>query len=253
MKSIREILRVFQASDSAIRPHFVLTGTSGSGKTFLIEGYCKELGIDLIPVNAAALTKEGVSGSSLSRVLTPLKNTGGKPVAVLVDEFDKLFISGSAEATTHTSAVQDEFLKCLEGTATIAGEYGAFAAASTSNVLWIFAGAFGGQEVDSAEKLRQFGIRNEFIGRVPLVYHLECVPLDKLLRILEASEVLDSYLSVYPNIKRKTALQDIGERITADYPSNTIGARMVTMLIHMYFIDGFPAVQTVNHNPKIVH
>lgn len=67
---------------------------------------CEACQLSFIEVNAAQLTREGTSGNSLSKVLSPLMQMGGKPTVVFVDEFDKLFISGNSngqlanEATT---------------------------------------------------------------------------------------------------------------------------------------------------------
>ena len=43
-------------------------------------------------INGAQLTKEGTSGNSLSKALTPLLEMSEKLVICFVDEFDKLFI-----------------------------------------------------------------------------------------------------------------------------------------------------------------
>lgn len=69
IRSIRRVLEIHHASQGKIRPHFILTGPSGSGKSFNITGLCDELGMQMIEVNCAQLTKEGLSGNSLSKAL----------------------------------------------------------------------------------------------------------------------------------------------------------------------------------------
>jgi len=68
---MEHIMGVFLQSESAIRPHFHLTGPSGSGKSFLVAELCNKMGLPFIEMNAAQLTAEGLSGNSLSKALRP--------------------------------------------------------------------------------------------------------------------------------------------------------------------------------------
>ena len=49
---IRTALRVFAESEAAIRPHFHLTGPSGSGKSYLLKSLGEELGLPMIELKA---------------------------------------------------------------------------------------------------------------------------------------------------------------------------------------------------------
>lgn len=42
VKEISKILDIFVASNAKIRPHFILAGSSGSGKSYSIKSLCKE-------------------------------------------------------------------------------------------------------------------------------------------------------------------------------------------------------------------
>lgn len=53
VKNISKILNIFKTSKTNIRPHFFLTGESGSGKSFTIMNLCQALDIPFIEVNAA--------------------------------------------------------------------------------------------------------------------------------------------------------------------------------------------------------
>src|SRR5690625_837717 len=111
VEKLRNVLNIFQASSAEIRPHFILTGPSGSGKSFTLELLVQELGLGFISINAAGLTKEGTSGNSVSKALSPLLQMGNAPTVCFVDEFDKLFISGnnnSELAHEVTNGVQNE-------------------------------------------------------------------------------------------------------------------------------------------------
>lgn len=236
------IVEIFKASEGEIRPHFVLTGPSGSGKSFTISRLAEEHKIGYFEINAAQLTKEGTSGNSLSKALTPLSTHGGKLVICFVDEFDKLFISGntnSSLAHEATNGVQNEFLKVLESKeASVFGDYGKYINAPADNVLFIFAGAFNGEEDITVDRLREFGVKTEFLGRVGLVYNAQKLSLESMINILRTSALLSTYLKIYDGVDRKKVVGVISKFVEAFHHENTLGARLVNTLIHQYFIKG---------------
>lgn len=213
IEEISRIFEIFKASECEIRPHFILTGQSGSGKSFTIRTMAKEHELGFIEVNAAQLTKEGTSGNSLSKALSPLMQIGSKPCIVFVDEFDKLFISGNSnDSCAHetTTGVQNEFLKVLESdVTTVYGDYGKYVNIPSNNVLFIFAGAFNGEENINIDRLREIGIKTEFLGRVGLVYNTKPLTLDDLYQIIENSELLDKYLALFRDVNRDEVVYDL--------------------------------------------
>jgi ATP-dependent protease Clp ATPase subunit len=241
IQSIRNILNIFVASGAEIRPHFIVTGPSGSGKSHCIQTLAEELKLNYFEINAAGLTKEGTSGNSLSKALTPLMNAGSRPVVCFVDEFDKLFISGntnSALAHETTNGVQNEFLKVLEGAASVFGDYGKYVNVKTDNVLFIFAGAFNGEENIDLDRLREFGLKTEFLGRVGLAFGLEKVSLAQMNQILVRSPLLAGYLDLFSDVTKDAVVARIMEVLAASFDNNSIGVRLVNTLIHQYFIQG---------------
>lgn len=241
INSIRRILEIFQASDKTIRPHFILTGPSGSGKSHTLALLCELMDLPLVEVNAAGLTKEGTAGNSVSKALSPLVNMGSRPVVCFVDEFDKLFISGNSNsdlAHETTNGVQNEFLKVIEGSASVYGDYGKYINIRTDNVLFVFAGAFNGEENMDLDRLRELGIKTEFLGRVGLTYGLAKVTLEDLRRILESSPLLRAYLKLMPDSDRQRVVSEIMDAVEANYENNSLGVRMINTLLHQYFIEG---------------
>lgn len=239
---IGRILDIFIASEGKIRPHFILTGESGSGKSFTIKSLCRQKDIGCLEVNAAQITKEGTSGNSLSKALSPLMNMKAKKVVVFVDEFDKLFIStnsNSSVANEVTVGVQNEFLKVLESESTaVYGDYGKYVDADVSKVLFVFAGAFNNEEKITLDKLRNFGVKTEFLGRVGLIYNTKRLTLEDLYVILENSELLDTYMKIFEDVRREDVINKIKDFLSQNYNNNTIGARIINTLINQYFIKG---------------
>lgn len=242
VKELVNIFQIFKKSECEIRPHFVLTGSSGSGKTHTIKTICEFMKLGFLELNAAQLTKEGTSGNSLSKALSPLLQFSGVPTIVFVDEFDKLFISGNSNsqlAHETTNGVQNEFLKILESdTTSVFHDYGKYADASTKNCLFIFAGAFNGQKDIDIDDLRDFGIKTEFLGRVGLCFNTQDLTLESLYEILNRSPLLKTYLELYQDVEENNVKEIIKKHITENYDMNTLGARQINTLVHQYFIKG---------------
>lgn len=240
-KQLNRIVEAFIASEGEVRPHCIITGPSGSGKTHLFKSLAEKHDMPFIDINAAQLTKEGTAGNSLSKALAPLMNYRDQLVLVAVDEFDKLFISGNSNselAHEVTHGVQNEFLKVLESDTTeVFGDYGKYNTASVRNVLFVFAGAFNNTENITVDKLRDFGVKTEFLGRVPLVYNLEKLSIEALRVILKSSKLLKDYCMLYPSVDKKTAVTSIMEVVESEYEKNTLGVRILNALTHQYFIN----------------
>lgn len=239
---VSKIFDIFKTSECAIRPHFILTGSSGSGKTHTIKTLSAKHDLSFIEINAAQLTKEGTSGNSLSKALSPLLQIGNKPCICFVDEFDKLFISGNSnDSCAHetTTGVQNEFLKVLEAdTASVFGDYGKYITVPASNVLFIFAGAFNGEDNINLDRLREIGIKTEFLGRVGLVYNTKPLSLESLYQIIDNSSLLKMYCRLFKNAPKDKIIKELKEYVQKTYELNTLGARLINTLIHQYFIKG---------------
>lgn len=241
MSEIERIIEIFLNSKQQIRPHFILAGASGSGKTLIINYMCQKFKMDCIEVNAAQLTKEGTSGNSCSKVLSPLLGmAANRPKIIFVDEFDKLFISGNSNKDlSHeiTNGVQNEFLKILESSTTsVFGDYGKYIEVDVSNTLFVFSGAFNNQEDINVDTLRGIGVKTEFLGRVSLVYNTKPLSLENMYDIVDNSTLLDNYLELFEDADREQVTYTIKGYIKKNFENNTLGARMVNTLINKYFI-----------------
>lgn len=236
---LEHIFQVFQASVGAIRPHSILTGQSGSGKTFLVQQLAQAHSIPFIEINAAQLTNEGISGNSLSKALVPLASYGDSTNIVFLDEIDKLFLAGedSIGSRDTTIRVQNELLKILESDTTdVIGDYGKYRSVNVSNTLFFFAGAFNNEEGITLNRLRQFGIRNEFLGRVGLVFHVDKPTLADLEAALHSSKVFANYARVFPSIPREQVHAYIMGIVAKYHEQNQLGMRILTTLLHQAYL-----------------
>ena len=237
-RKLSHLFASFKQSKCQIRPHLFLTGTSGSGKSYLVNEIADELGLGFVEINAAQLTVEGVSGNSLSKALVPLKNSGGRATIVFVDEFDKLLVGNTGDATYSRSGVQDEFLKCLESEhISIFGDYGKYVNIRADNLLFVFAGAFNNEEILSLEDLAERGLRNEFLGRVGVLISTIPISLETILAAIPQSSLLESYLELNPKITKKDAVKGIVEIVTPLHEKHALGMRLITTATHQYFME----------------
>lgn len=235
-RTISHIFDVFINSECEIRPHFFLTGPSGSGKSYLIESIAEQKGCAYFEINAAQLTKEGFSGNSLSKAMRPLITTWDRPTIVFVDEFDKL-LNQNGGSMEHTLGVQDEFLKVLESThVSIFTDYGKYQSYEGHRVLYVFAGAFGGQDKMTLDDLRDRGLRTEFVGRVGLVYNTCKISLDSMLALVPKARLLDQYLKLFPKIQKNQAIKHVSAKLRETYRDSTIGLRAISTLLHQHFL-----------------
>lgn len=238
-QQLEHVFQVFQASAGAIRPHSILTGQSGSGKTFLVDELAKAHSIPFIEINAAQLTNEGISGNSLSKALVPLASYGDSINIVFLDEIDKLFLAGedSIGSRDTTIRVQNELLKILESDTTdVIGDYGKYRQVNVGNTLFFFAGAFNNEEGITLNRLRQFGIRNEFLGRVGLVFHVDKPTLTELGAALEKSKVFAHYARVFPSISKESVFNYVMSIVAKYHEQNQLGMRILTTLLHQAYL-----------------
>lgn len=236
-RQITHLVRTHINSNADIRPHFFLTGPSGSGKSFLTKRICEEMQVPYFEVNAAQLTAEGLSGNSLSKAMRPLTKHWDKPNVVFIDEFDKLFSRGGQTTEGFRSDVQDEFLHMLEAkNVSIFTDYGKYEPFKVENTLFIFAGAFQGQNIRDLQGLRDAGMRTEFVGRVPLVFSTEAVSMDELLKALPNTKLLRDYLSLHPEITKSRACNSIEKLIRIQQKQCDLGIRLLTSCTHQFFM-----------------
>jgi len=239
---VEKVFKIFKSSDCEIKPHFIITGPSGASKTYTVKNLAEEHQLGFLEINAAQLTKEGTAGNSLSKALSPLIQRNGTPTIVLVDEFDKLFISGNnndSAAHETTVGVQNEFLKILEGqTASVYNDYGKYANISISNILFVFVGAFNGEEDINLDRLREIGLKTEFLGRVGIVFNSCKLSLQELFDIVDNNSLIDQYCNLVVGSNKEEIKSLIKGYLQINYENNSIGARIINTLVHQYFING---------------
>ena len=55
---------------------------------------------------------------------------------------------------------------------------------------------------------------------------------------MKNSKILDMYLNLFNEVSRNTVEKTLTTQLTEAYEKNTLGFRLITTLIHQYFIKG---------------
>lgn len=212
------------------KSNILLVGPSGTGKTTFARNISSLLNIPFVSVDAANITQTGYIGNSVEDIIAKLLHAAKYNVKsaqkgiVYVDEIDKIAkrsVSGGRDI--NGEGVQQALLKMIEGdkvkvTLKDKDIGGAVYEVDTSNILFIFGGAFADlpsvvdKEFSSSigftnqvknkkdiklddiyakvthETLMKYGFLPEFMGRIPVLCILQSLDRSDLIDILVKPE-----------------------------------------------------------------
>ena len=275
-------LRVKRGLPTQGRNNLMLVGPTGCGKTFIVQTLAKIVGLPLFIGDSTSLTEAGYVGQDVESILKGLVNAaGGNPNyarkgIIYLDEVDKI-----AERTNPGTGrdvggggVQEALLKMIEGKiCTFNNSSGSSVTLDTSEILFIFGGAFSDMhqycviekksgsigfhsepsvikeikfedvvnELNHKDFIR-YGMKPEFIGRVPIILHFHPLEKDDLCNIL--TSVKDSIVKMVEEIFAADGIrvkipQETIEAIANLALENGTGARGLRTIVERSLFDSF--------------
>ncbi len=281
------------------KSNVLLVGPTGTGKTLLARTIAKMLDVPFAIADATTLTEAGYVGEDVESILTRLLQAADYNVKqaemgiVFIDELDKISRKSESPSITRDvsgEGVQQALLKIIEGSVVNVPPQGGrkhpeqpFIQVDTSNILFIFGGAFDGIEkiiakrlntqvvgynrVKNAEQvdrenlmqyisphdLRSYGLIPELVGRIPIVTHLNPLDREALKQIL--TQPKNAIIKQYKKLFEIDGLKLEFEEAALDYIVDKaiefkVGARGLRSIVETIMTDVMFDVD--KHNGKVI-
>ena len=260
------------------KSNMLMIGPTGSGKTYLVKTLAKLLQVPLAITDATSLTEAGYIGDDIESVVSKLLTAADNDVEK-ADEIDKIAKKKETRSRDVSGeSVQQGMLKLLEGSdvevpvgATSKNAMVPQVTVNTRNILFICGGAFPelediikarlnkqssiGFNADLKDKydndknilskveledLREFGMIPEFLGRLPIVFALEGLTEDMLVKIMKEPKnaILKQYQKLLELDEVSLKFDDSALRaIAAKAMEKKTGARALRSIIEEYMLD----------------
>ena len=258
--------------DIVKKSNILLVGPTGSGKTLIARKLADMANVPFVISDATSLTKKGYVGEDAESILLQLLKNADGDIAkaeqgiVYLDECDKIS-SKKQQSFSYDfvggEGVQQALLKLIEGNKVAIGKYEGSdekVILDTSNILFIFGGAFSGIEEIYKKRTRKinnigfgsditskkeiqnqeiyqnlttedfvkFGMSPEIMGRLPVISSLEKLTEKQLIQVLK--EPKDSICKEYEHLFKMDGVElkfsdDALSYIAKTAEKKNIGAR----------------------------
>lgn len=257
------------------KKNMLLIGPSGVGKTAIFETLSKVLDIPVVIISTAGFSQAGYTGRGTEEILESIYTGCGKDIKkmqnaiVILDEIDKIACKGSESGLVSTQGVQNELLKIIEGDVReIKVDSFTKVSVDTTNITFVGLGAFSElyenklftkkptigfnsepkedkkeeKIVINADKLVNYGLKRELVGRLPVIIELNNLSIENLKDIIMNSKEseLTKIIEIFKSIGIECSNIDfVIDLVARDAINKKIGARGIVSTITNIFMDIF--------------
>ena len=229
------------------KSNMLMIGPTGCGKTYLVKTLAKLLDVPLAITDATSLTEAGYIGDDIESVVSKLLAAADNDVEkaeqgiIFIDEIDKIAKKkNTSQRDVSGESVQQGMLKLLEGS-----EVEVPVGANSKNAMVPELKDKYDHDKNilskvTIEDLRAFGMIPEFIGRLPIIFTLQGLDEDLLVKILKEPKnaILKQYQKLLALDEVKLEFEDDALRAIAEkaVKKNT-GARALRAIIEEFMLD----------------
>lgn len=255
------------------KSNMLLIGPSGSGKTHTVKTIASMFDLPYVIADATSITEAGYSGDDVDSMIVRLINSADGDIElaqqgiVFIDEIDKK--GKKSESSTvgrdiSGEGVQQALLKLIEGTTLDISLDDELVEFDTTNILFIFSGAFVGltdiiqknrsktsigfganiqaetagllKDVNSQDLIK-YGMIPEFLGRCPVTVVFDDLTVDTLVQILK--EPKNSIVSQFQTLFKMDGVRlefddEYLKTVATECISQKLGARGLRTIIERH-------------------
>lgn len=281
-------------SEEIAKTSVIIAGPTGTGKSYLVEQLSKLFDIPVYIGDASTITQAGFIGKNAQDFVEQLYLKAGKDKEatergiIFIDEIDKIAKTKEGKQNSMAEGAQQSLLKIIEGTEVMieSSEPGdrSKIVIDTSNIMFVFAGAFVGllgevgsgkqtigfmsEEVKSDKHVEEgvrlmpsdfikYGIIPEMMGRISMIARMNSLTEENLVEILKNTK--NNIVAQYRNMLKS-------DDIELEFPEETYnmiakkaidmktGARSLKSIVDYLMVDKIFDIEThgENRTTKIV-
>ena len=229
------------------KSNMLMIGPTGSGKTYLVQTLAKLLDVPLAITDATSLTEAGYIGDDIESVVSKLLAAADNDVEraehgiIFIDEIDKIAKKKNTnQRDVSGEAVQQGMLKLLEGS-----DVEVPVGANSKNAMVPLTKDKYDNDKNllnkvTVEDLRMFGMVPEFLGRLPIIFTLQGLDEDMLVKILKEprNAILKQYEKLLEMDEVKLEFEENALRAIAKKAlEKDTGARALRAILEEYMLD----------------